>query len=97
MLQQVLVVRRDLSQSISTLEESVEERTRASALICLLTSSIPRSSLEMATEMSSLAGSWMESAGLGFRCEEDAGGYGSPARTVLAYVLASKSGTAKMA
>jgi len=56
---------------------------------------MPRSSLDIAIEMSSLAGSWIDSAALGFGCDEDVGGYGSPARTAFAYALASKSATAK--
>lgn len=64
------MVRRDLPHTTTTFNTSpksvTEMREHTKALICLLTSSMPKSSLEIATEMSSLAGSWIENVVLGF-------------------------------
>jgi hypothetical protein len=68
-------------------------------LICFDTSSIPKVSLEMATDMSSLAGCscvfGLVAIGFPVDVESDEGGYGSPARMAFAYSFVSKSGLAK--
>lgn len=66
--------------------------TRTTLLICLETSSIPKLRFDIATEMSSFAGSkpafdTVFAAVPTCACE----GYGSPARVALAYSFGSKS------
>jgi hypothetical protein len=64
-------------------------------LICLETSSTPKFSLDIATEMSSFGeGSKVDLAGV-FGFSSAARGYCSPARIAFAYSFGSKSGLAK--
>ena len=64
---------------------------RTATLSCFDTSSIPTVSLDIATEISSFVSSFpMPALRASFDCD-----FGSPARMVLAYSFASKTGDAK--
>ena len=66
-------------------------------LICFVTSSIPKFSFEMATEMSSFARGSDVFTGIDLLVCCACGRYSSPARMELAYSFGSKSGFAKIA
>ena len=100
--EQLFMVSGDLKQaglsfSANGIVSRLHDAILTTVLICFVTSSIPKFSFEMATEMSSFARGSDVFMGIDLLVCCVCGRYSSPARIELAYSFGSKSGFAKIA